>query len=76
MIVDQDVEDSVFGVGFTALTTIKKPAFDPFDDIIDLRQWVGQYLNQANQRHNGRIAQAVAPMDQMAKAALQSYMKL
>jgi len=76
MIVDQDVEDSVFGVGFTALTTIKKTPFDPFADITDLRRWVGQYLKDADGRHGGRIGQTVSGMAPDAQQALTSYMQL
>ena len=76
MIMDQDVEDSVFGVGFTALTTIKKTPFDPFADIPDLRRWVGQYLKDADGRHGGRIGQTVSGMAPEAQQALTSYMQL
>ncbi|KAK5947920.1 importin-alpha export receptor [Knufia fluminis] len=76
MIMDQDVEDSVFGVGFTALTTIKKTPFDPFADITDLRKWVGQYLKDADGRHGGRIGQTVSGMAPEAQQALTSYMQL
>ena len=74
MIMDQDVEDTVFGVGFTALNTIKKAPFDPYENIVDLRKWVGQYLKEADQRHNGRIGSVVSSMDPAAQKALQSYM--
>lgn len=76
MILDQDVEDTVFGVGFTALNTVRKPPTDPFENITDLRKWVGQYLKTADQRHGGRIAQVVGGMDPAAQEALQSYMNL
>ena len=74
-IVDQDVEDSVFGVGFTALTTIRKPAVDPFADILDLRKWVGDYLKEANRRH-GRVRQFVETCDPAAQQTLAGYMQL
>lgn len=75
-IVDQDVEDSVFGVGFTALNTIRKPLADPFEDITDLRKWVGQYLKDADQRHQGTIQSAISNMGPQAQAAIAEYMKL
>ncbi|KAK5083170.1 importin-alpha export receptor [Lithohypha guttulata] len=74
MIVDQDVEDTVFGVGFTALNTVRKVPQDPFENITDLRKWVGQHLKEADQRNGGRIGQAVGGMDSAAQQALQSYM--
>lgn len=76
LIMDQDVEDTAFGVGFTALNTIKKPPVDPFENITDLRQWVGQYLKAADQRHGGRIGQVVGGMDAQAQHVLTQYMQL
>lgn len=76
LIMDQDVEDAVFGVGFTALNTIKKLPVDPFENITDLRQWVGQYLKAADQRHNGRIGQVVGGMAPEAQQVLTQYMQL
>lgn len=76
MIVDQDPEDTMFGAGFTALNTIKKPPHDPFEQITDLRKWVGQYLQQAEQRHPGKISGAVGNLDATSQQALRSYMSL
>lgn len=76
MIMDQDVEDSVFGVGFAALNTIKKTLHDPFEEIQDLRKWVGQYLRDADQRHGGRIGQIVSNMDPAAQTTLKQYMSM
>lgn len=55
-IADKDVDDPSFGVGFTALNTVRKPARDPFPEITDVKKWVGQYLVEADKRHGGRIA--------------------
>ncbi|KAF1979108.1 Cse1-domain-containing protein [Bimuria novae-zelandiae CBS 107.79] len=55
-IADADVDEVGFGVGFTQLNTCKKTVKDPFPEIADVRQWVGQYLKDANTRHNGKIA--------------------
>lgn len=54
-IIDQDVDDMSFGVGFTQLTTIKKPVRDHWQDITDVGVWVGQYLTNQNQRLGGKI---------------------
>lgn len=59
MIADQDVDDLGFGVGFTQLNTCKKPLKDPYPEVTDVKVWVGEYLKQANVRHNGRIVQYV-----------------
>jgi len=76
LIVDHDVDDNSFGVGFTQLQTVKKPPSDPWAEITDLRKWVGQYLQAANGRHSGRIAKAVEQMAPDAQQVLQAYMQL
>lgn len=55
LIIDQDVDDMSFGVGFTQLTTIRKPVRDPWHEITDVRLWVGQYLTDQNNRLGGKI---------------------
>lgn len=59
IIPDADVEDVGFGVGFTPLNTCRKPPQDPFPEVQDVKRWVGQYLNGADQRHGGRIGRYV-----------------
>lgn len=76
LIVDHDVDDSSFGVGFTQLQTVKKPAADPWAEVTDLRKWVGQYLQAANARHNGQIAKFVGGLSPEAQQVLQVYMQL
>lgn len=46
IIVDQDVDDMSFGVGFTQLTTVKKPVRDQWPEIADVKSWVGQHLRK------------------------------
>ena len=58
-ITDQDVDDIGFGVGFTQLSTCKRPPKDPFSDVTDVKKWVGQYLKEADARHNHRITSYV-----------------
>ena len=55
LIADHDVDDMSFGVGFTQLTTIKRPAQDPWPDITNMKSWVMEYLNSVNARENGKI---------------------
>lgn len=55
LIIDQDVDDMSFGVGFTQLTTIRKPVRDPWQEITDVRLWVGHYLTDQNHRLGGKI---------------------
>jgi exportin-2 (importin alpha re-exporter) len=76
VITDLDVNDMSFGVGFTQLNTVKKNPQDPYPEIIDVKKWVGQYLAEANQRHNGRIgAYAQEMLQPEAQQALSSYMQ-
>ena len=77
IVVEQDVEDTTFGVGFTQLNTIRKLPTDPFPEVADLRQWVGQYLKAADQRHGGRIRNVVdGSLSDDAKKVLGAYMAM
>jgi len=75
VIVDQDVDDMSFGVGFTQLTTIRQPARDQWPEITDVKKWVGEYLRAADTRKNGKMrsytGQRLSPE---AQTVLQSYM--
>ncbi|KAL9106793.1 MAG: hypothetical protein Q9227_008215 [Pyrenula ochraceoflavens] len=77
VIMDHDVEDAAFGVGFTMLQTVKKPEADAFPEIKDIRKWVGQYLRDADTRHGGRIGKLVnETLGDDAKKVLTAYMQL
>ncbi|KAL8952572.1 MAG: hypothetical protein Q9222_001526 [Ikaeria aurantiellina] len=54
-IVDQDVDDMSFGVGFTQLQTIKRPARDYWPEITDVKRWVRQSLQDANAQQGGKF---------------------
>lgn len=54
-IADQDVDDMSFGVGFTQLQTIKRPARDYWPEVTDVKSWVGQELQRSNTRQGGKI---------------------
>ncbi|KAL8870977.1 MAG: hypothetical protein Q9174_003100 [Haloplaca sp. 1 TL-2023] len=54
-IADQDVDDMSFGVGFTQLQTIKRPARDYWPDVMDVKTWVATQLQEANVRLGGKI---------------------
>lgn len=76
MIEDRDVEDVGFGVGFTALNTCKPVPKDPFPEVQDVKQWVGLYLREADQKTGGRIAASVAEkLGPDAQTALSSVMQ-
>ena len=75
VIVDQDVDDMSFGVGFTQLTTIRRPARDQWPEITDVKRWVGEYLKAANTRKNGKMrVYAGERLSPAAQTALRSYM--
>ncbi|CAO2648242.1 Nn.00g075090.m01.CDS01 [Neocucurbitaria sp. VM-36] len=75
IIPDADVDELGFGVGFTQLNTCKKAPRDPFPEITDVKAWVGQYLKDANARHNGRIVNIVQErLDPVSKQALAEYL--
>lgn len=54
-IVDQDVDDMSFGVGFTQLQTIKRPTRDLWPDVTDVKSWVGRTLRDANALQGGKV---------------------
>ncbi|KAL9596202.1 MAG: hypothetical protein Q9219_005954 [cf. Caloplaca sp. 3 TL-2023] len=54
-IVDQDVDDMSFGVGFTQLQTIKRPARDYWPEVTNVKSWVGGQLQDADARQGGKI---------------------
>ena len=54
-IADQDVDDMSFGVGFTQLQTIRRPARDYWPEVQDVKSWVGQELQSANAKQGGMI---------------------
>jgi exportin-2 (importin alpha re-exporter) len=72
---DRDVDELGFGAAFTALNTCKLPAKDPLPEVTDVKAWVGQYLREADKRHNGRVGQFVQEkLDDQGRSALQSVM--
>ena len=56
IITEQDPDDMSFGVGFTQLTTIKRPVRDQWPEIMDVKKWVREYIRAADVRHKGKIA--------------------
>ncbi|KAI1117325.1 CAS/CSE protein [Nemania sp. NC0429] len=70
---EADVDDIGFGLGFTPLNTCKKATRDDFPEVQDIRQWVRQYLMDANTRHNGAIAGYMDRLTNEGKQALATY---
>ena len=75
IIMEHDVEDMAFGVGFTALNTIRPQPNDPWPETgPDLKAWVGGYLKEADKTHGGRISSFIQErLGDEAKAVLSSY---
>lgn len=77
IIADHDVDDMSFGVGFTPLTTIKKPAQDPWPEITNVKVWVTEYLRAANARENGKIATfANKRLEPEARESMATYIQI
>ena len=73
-ITEQDPDDMSFGVGFTQLTTIKRPTQDRWPEITDVKKWVGEYMRAANARQNGKISTfAQERLSSEAKAVFGTY---
>ena len=53
---EQDVDDLSFGIGFTALSTCRRPPQDPWPEITDPKRWVGETLKEANVRHGSKVS--------------------
>ena len=75
LIAEHDVEDMAFGVGFSALNSVRTQTKDPWPETgSDLKAWVGQYLKEADKTHNGRVSGfAQERLGDEAKAVLGSY---
>lgn len=75
IIAEHDVEDMAFGVGFTALNTIRPQTKDPWPETgANLKVWVGRYLKEADKTHGGRISGFVQErLGAEARTVLSSY---
>lgn len=55
VVVEQDVDDLSFGVGFTPLSTCKPQPRDPWPEVTDIKTWVGTFYTDADRAHHGRL---------------------
>lgn len=69
VIVDQDVDDMSFGVGFTQLTTVKKPVRDQWPEVTDVKSWVGQHLRKNRPKMAQYAQERLSPQAQPMFAA-------
>lgn len=75
-VVEADVDDLGFGVGFTQLNTCKKVPMDMWPEVTDVKSWVGSYLKAADARHGGGIGGYVNErLSPDARNVLISYMQ-
>ncbi len=76
VIVEQDPDDMSFGVGFTQITTIKRPVRDQWPEIKDVKSWVSDFLKSADQGQNGKISSfARERLSPEAAPVLAAYMR-
>jgi len=75
IIVEQDVEDVSFSVGFTQLNTCRRAQKDPYPEIHDVKTWIGQCLKEANDRHGGRITTFIERLSAETQQTLIAYMQ-
>ncbi len=76
VILEVDVDDLSFGVGFTPLNTCKKALKDEWLAVTDVKSWVGSYLKAANASQGGTIGQYVSTrLSPEAQSVLVSYMR-
>lgn len=76
IVVEVDVDDLSFGVGFTPLNTCKKQPKDECPGVTNVKSWVGSYLKAADERHGGAIGGYVNErLSPEAKRVLLSYMQ-
>ena len=75
-VVEVDVDDLSFGVGFTPLNTCKKLPKDDWPEAVNVKGWVGDYIKAANSRQNDAIAGFVQTrLSPEARTVLLSYMQ-
>lgn len=76
VVVEVDVDDLSFGVGFTPLNTCKKIPKDEWPEVTDVKSWVGSYLKAADAGRGGVIGGYVNErLSPEVKAVLVSYMR-
>lgn len=64
-----------FAVGFTQLTTIKRPVKDQWPEITDVKAWVVAYLEEADSRQEGKLKKfAEARLDAQVRLIFAEYL--
>jgi exportin-2 (importin alpha re-exporter) len=54
-VVEQDVDDLSFGVGFTQLNTCKPQPKDLWPEVTDIKTWVGTFYANADREQQGKL---------------------
>ncbi|OBT48136.1 hypothetical protein VE00_01010 [Pseudogymnoascus sp. WSF 3629] len=60
VVVEQDVDDLTFGVGFTQLNTCRRQPKDAWPEMTDIKTWVAQYYRAGGQQGSGADAATLA----------------
>lgn len=55
VVVEQDVDDSAFGVGFTQLATCRRQPHDPYPSITEVKPWIKSYFAAANAKADSKL---------------------
>jgi exportin-2 (importin alpha re-exporter) len=55
IVVEQDVDDLSFGVGFTPLNTCKPQPRDAWPEVTDIKTWVGTFYKDADRAQQGKL---------------------
>ena len=76
VVVENDVDDSAFGVGFTQLVTVRKQGIDQWPEIQDVKEFVSDELTTADAQKNGQIGKYVQErLSPESRQALLAYMQ-
>jgi exportin-2 (importin alpha re-exporter) len=55
VVIEQDVDDLSFGVGFTQLNTCKPQPRDVWPEVTDIKSWVGAFYMDADRAQQGKL---------------------
>jgi exportin-2 (importin alpha re-exporter) len=78
LIVEQDVDDLSFGVGFTQLNTCKPQPRDVWPEVTDIKTWVRTFYKDADRAQQGKlmkwISERLSPLNSEASKKFFSYL--
>jgi exportin-2 (importin alpha re-exporter) len=76
VVVEADVDDLSFGVGFTQLNTCKPVPRDQWAEVTDIKSWVGTFYSEQDRVQQGKLkAWAQERLNPEVRQAFTSYLK-